>query len=66
MKKHGVRRCANPDCRVMVVRVSGCKNVTCSQCNTSMCFKCDPEKMIPYTNHDDCYQHLDSVHGGYY
>jgi len=44
----GVRRCANPKCKVLVEKISGCNKVQCTRCSKCMCFKCPPEDMIPY------------------
>ena len=49
-----------------IMRLDGCFRVTCSRCNKSMCFKCDPDKMIAYDDYNDCYKHLNDVHGGYW
>lgn len=48
IKLNNVRRCANKKCNVPVVRNGGCYRILCSRCGKSMCFKCDPDKMIPY------------------
>ena len=62
MMEHG----GNPACRMPVVKIDGCDRVTCSRCDISMCFKCPPDKMTPYEDAQDCYDHLDEVHGGYF
>jgi hypothetical protein len=49
-----------------IVRTDGCFRVTCSRCNKSMCFKCDPNKMIAYETSTECYNHLNTAHGGYW
>ncbi len=49
-----------------IQRTDGCFWVTCSRCNKSMCFKCEPAKMIAYNDYNECYKHLNDVHGGYW
>jgi hypothetical protein len=66
MEENGVRICPNKDCRMPIVRVDGCFKVLCRRCNTSMCFKCPADKMIAYSNPNECYKHLDVEHGGYF
>lgn len=62
MKEQGIRQCVK--CKARVVRADGCFRVTCSNCNTSMCFKCEPDKMIGYGSVVECYKHLTQAHGG--
>lgn len=66
MKENGIRQCPNEKCKIPVIRIDGCYRVTCSRCNKSMCFKCEADKMIAYDNYNDCYKHLNDVHGGYW
>lgn len=48
MQQNGVRTCPNKACKMPIIRTDGCFRVTCSRCNKSMCFKCEPKKMIAY------------------
>jgi hypothetical protein len=66
MKENAIRQCPNKACKIPVDRIDGCYRVTCSRCNKSMCFKCEPDKMIAYDDYNLCYQHLNDVHGGYW
>ena len=66
MRENGVRRCPNENCKMPVFRIDGCYRVTCTRCNTSMCFKCDPDKMEAFPDYNKCYAHLQKVHGGYF
>jgi len=66
MKEHGGRFCPNPACKMPVVKIDGCDKVHCTRCDMSMCFKCPPDNMKYYEDEQDCYNHLDEVHGGYY
>ena len=66
MEENGVRQCPNEKCKIPVIRIDGCYRVTCTRCGKSMCFKCEPDKMIAYDNYTDCYNHLSKVHGGYF
>ena len=66
MQENGVRTCPNKSCGIPVIRTDGCYRITCTRCGKSMCFKCDPDKMIVYDTYTECYKHLDEVHGGYF
>jgi hypothetical protein len=66
MKNFNVRKCANPKCRVLAERYTGCFKVQCTRCSTCMCFKCPANEMIPYPTAEECYRHLTEVHGGYF
>ena len=66
MIESGARYCANPSCRMPCIRIDGCYRITCSRCDVSMCFKCPADQMTPYKDMQECYDHLDEVHGDYF
>ncbi len=49
-------------CGMGIEKVDGCDNVYCENCKASICFKC----MQYFEDNNQCYAHLDGVHGGPY
>ncbi|PFH48829.1 hypothetical protein AMATHDRAFT_76504 [Amanita thiersii Skay4041] len=52
-----VKRC--PGCRIVIERVEGCNHMTCSRCQTHVCWVC--MKMFP--NGQGIYGHMRTEHG---
>ena len=50
-----------PGCGIGIEMIDGCFNVYCTNCKTSICFKC----MVHFDDSTSCYSHLTDVHGGY-
>ncbi|KAK0446056.1 uncharacterized protein EV420DRAFT_1622606 [Desarmillaria tabescens] len=57
-KNHDVKNC--PGCKVPIERAEGCNHVTCTRCQTHICWVCS--KTFP--RGDGIYQHMRAMHGG--
>ncbi|KAG7446782.1 uncharacterized protein BT62DRAFT_86477 [Guyanagaster necrorhizus] len=57
-KNHDVKSC--PGCKVPIERAEGCNHVTCTRCQTHMCWVCS--KTFP--RGDGIYEHMRTDHGG--
>jgi len=49
-----------PGCTVMVEKVDGCDHITCTNCGQHWCWRC----RATFTNADEVYDHMYSVHDG--
>lgn len=58
MKKHDVKNC--PGCKVPIERAEGCNHVTCTRCQTHICWVCS--KTFP--RGQGIYEHMRATHGG--
>ncbi|KAF7289962.1 RING finger protein [Mycena indigotica] len=56
--EHDVKHC--PGCEVPIERDKGCHHVTCSQCQTHICWMC----LRTFPKGDGIYQHMRAEHGG--
>ncbi|KAI5894460.1 uncharacterized protein SCHCODRAFT_01169155 [Schizophyllum commune H4-8] len=57
MKANGVQRC--PGCKAPIERSGGCHHVTCTQCQTHICWQC----METFPGGDGIYGHMRTEHG---
>ncbi|KAK0192300.1 hypothetical protein F5146DRAFT_1039268 [Armillaria mellea] len=57
-KKHDVKNC--PGCKVPIERAEGCNHVTCTRCQTHICWVCS--KTFP--RGQGIYEHMRATHGG--
>ena len=57
MRANGVQRC--PGCKVPIERSGGCHHVTCTQCQTHICWQC----METFPGGDGIYGHMRTEHG---
>eukprot|EP00250_Pteridium_aquilinum_P009880 c18998_g1_i1 orf=104-5260(-) len=56
--KQHVKCC--PSCGSTIEKVDGCNHVLCN-CKTHLCWMC----LSPFQSSEDCYSHLQNMHGGY-
>ena len=56
--KNDVKAC--PGCKASIEKVAGCNHMTCSQCQTHICWVC----MDVFENGSGIYSHMRAVHGG--
>ncbi|KAK1778318.1 hypothetical protein QBC45DRAFT_377305 [Copromyces sp. CBS 386.78] len=59
-EEQGIKNC--PTCSTFLVKDEGCNHVTCTVCDTHMCWKC-LEVFTGDNAVDDVYRHLNAVHG---
>lgn len=64
MEQNDIRICPNPNCKLPIQKNGGCNRVTCSKCGKSMCWK--NKCMLLFNTANECYAHLNAVHGGYF
>jgi hypothetical protein len=57
-KKHDVKNC--PGCKIPIERAEGCNHMTCSRCQTHICWVC----METFPRGEGIYDHMRSMHGG--
>ncbi|KAK0204039.1 hypothetical protein DFS33DRAFT_854618 [Desarmillaria ectypa] len=57
-KIHDVKNC--PGCKIPIERAEGCNHVTCTRCQTHICWVCS--KTFP--RGDGIYEHMRATHGG--
>ncbi|KAF4581385.1 hypothetical protein EYR40_002974 [Pleurotus pulmonarius] len=58
MKDHDVKNC--PGCRVPIERGEGCNHITCTRCQTHICWVC----LDTFPRGDGIYEHMRTMHGG--
>jgi hypothetical protein len=58
MKNHDVKNC--PGCKIPIERAEGCNHMTCTQCQTHICWVC----LQTFPRGEGIYDHMRSVHGG--
>lgn len=56
--QHDVKMC--PGCKIPIEREAGCNHMTCTRCNTHICWVC----METFPRGDAVYDHMRSAHGG--
>ncbi len=66
IEENGVRKCMGKRCRALCVRYTGCFKVQCTRCGVCMCFKCPADNMAYFDTPQECYDHLNNEHGGYF
>lgn len=57
----GTKRC--PNCNTPTFKTDGCNHITCP-CGKHWCYKCAKSPIFHCA--DDCYEHMESVHGDIY
>lgn len=57
MRNHDVKNC--PGCRVPIERAAGCNHMTCTQCQTHICWVC----LQTFPNGQGIYDHMRRMHG---
>lgn len=57
VKDHDVKQC--PTCEIPIERVEGCNHMTCTQCQTHICWQC----MKTFPGGEGIYGHMREVHG---
>jgi len=57
MKNHDVKNC--PGCKIPIERAEGCNHMTCTQCQTHICWVC----LQTFPRGEGIYDHMRSVHG---
>ncbi|VUC22319.1 unnamed protein product [Clonostachys rosea] len=57
-KNLGIKDC--PKCKTSMEKIDGCDHMTCQGCGAHICWKC----MESFKSATDCYDHLNSIHGG--
>lgn len=57
MKEHDVKHC--PTCNVPIERTEGCNHMTCTRCQTHICWQC----MKTFPGGEGIYGHMREVHG---
>ncbi|KAJ3555918.1 hypothetical protein NP233_g12095 [Leucocoprinus birnbaumii] len=57
VKEHDVKHC--PSCDIPIERVEGCNHMTCTQCQTHICWQC----MKTFPGGEGIYGHMREVHG---
>jgi IBR domain, a half RING-finger domain/RING-type zinc-finger/RNA recognition motif. (a.k.a. RRM, RBD, or RNP domain) len=58
MKNHDVKNC--PGCKIPIERAEGCNHMTCTQCQTHICWVC----LQTFPRGEGIYDHMRSLHGG--
>lgn len=58
IKSHDVKNC--PGCKIPIERTEGCNHMTCTQCQTHICWVC----LQTFPRGEGIYDHMRSVHGG--
>jgi hypothetical protein len=58
MKNHDVKNC--PGCKVPIERAEGCNHMTCTRCQTHICWEC----LETFPRGQGIYDHMRSIHGG--
>ena len=58
MKNHDVKNC--PGCKIPIERAEGCNHMTCTQCQTHICWVC----LQTFPRGEGIYDHMRTVHGG--
>lgn len=58
MRDHDVKNC--PGCKVPIERAEGCNHMTCTRCQTHICWEC----LETFPKGQGIYDHMRSVHGG--
>ncbi|TFK41548.1 hypothetical protein BDQ12DRAFT_599545 [Crucibulum laeve] len=59
MKEHDVKNC--PSCQVPIERAEGCNHMTCTRCQTHICWVC----METFPGGEGIYGHMRSEHGSF-
>ncbi|KAF9266876.1 hypothetical protein L218DRAFT_996420 [Marasmius fiardii PR-910] len=57
-KEHGVKHC--PGCKAPIERTEGCNHVTCTRCQSHICWVC----METFPRGEGIYSHMRAEHGG--
>ncbi|KAK1221074.1 hypothetical protein PQX77_016121 [Marasmius sp. AFHP31] len=57
-KQHGVKHC--PGCKIPIERTEGCNHVTCTRCQSHICWVC----METFPRGEGIYSHMRAEHGG--
>ncbi|TFY62531.1 hypothetical protein EVJ58_g3795 [Rhodofomes roseus] len=55
---HDVKDC--PKCKTAIEREAGCNHMTCTRCNTHICWAC----LSTFDNSGEVYEHMRLIHGG--
>ncbi|TBU23636.1 hypothetical protein BD311DRAFT_703528 [Dichomitus squalens] len=55
---HDVKDC--PSCKVPIERMAGCNHMTCTSCQTHICWAC----LATFSTSQQVYSHMRSIHGG--
>jgi hypothetical protein len=58
-KERGVKHC--PGCKIPIEKVEGCNHLTCSRCQTHICWVC----LETFPHGEGIYAHLRAKHGGF-
>lgn len=61
LRQDADRRKVCPACTTPIEKVAGCNKMTCGACRKVLCWMC----LEVFSSEDDCYRHLQNVHGGY-
>lgn len=59
VKDHDVKRC--PGCRITIERIEGCNHLTCTNCQTHICWVC----MKTFPKGEGIYGHMREEHGDF-
>ncbi|KAL0569785.1 hypothetical protein V5O48_012177 [Marasmius crinis-equi] len=57
-KEHGIKHC--PGCKIPIERLEGCNHVTCTRCQSHICWVC----METFPRGEGIYSHMRAEHGG--
>lgn len=60
-QKNLLKKC--PKCKFPCIKESGCNQVQCPSCKLFFCYRC---AAVFFKTSQECYDHLNKIHGGYY